>query len=57
MESARLTRNIFWKMVFFSAPSTKTSLPALPALLTALMHRKLLADLFGSSFPGITEKR
>ena len=42
MESARLIRNIFWNIVPPSASSTRTSLPAVPALLTAMMHRKML---------------
>ena len=42
VESARLIRNIFWNIVPLSASSTRTSLPALPALVTALMHRKML---------------
>ena len=42
LQSARLTRNISWNIVPLSASSTRTPLPALPALLTALMHRKAL---------------
>ena len=40
--SARLIPNIFSNIVPLSASSTKTSLPALPALLTALLDRKIL---------------
>ena len=42
MASARLIPNIFWNIVPLSAFSTRTTLPALPALVTALMHRKIL---------------
>ena len=35
-----MIRNFLWNIVYLSASSTKTSLPALPALLKALMHRK-----------------
>ena len=40
--SARLIPNIFWNIVPVSTSSTRTSLPALPALHTALLHRKTL---------------
>ena len=40
--SAGWIPNIFWNIVPVSVSSTRTSLPALPALLTALLHRKIL---------------
>ena len=40
--SVRLIPNIFWNTVPVSASSTRTSLHALPALLTARLHRKIL---------------
>ena len=40
--SVRLIPNIFWNTVPVSASSTRTSLHALPALLTALLHCKIL---------------
>ena len=48
--SARLIPNIFWNIVPVSACSTRTSLPALPALLTALLHRKILGKTLRKVF-------
>ena len=42
--SVRLIPNIFWNTVPVSASSTRTSLHALPALLTALLHCKILQE-------------